>query len=244
MTNLANRGMPGICSIFPNVSISVRVPGIPGIRNQGLFLVIFSNRMFPEKAVQVWRQASEEERFLLVEELFSRTGAFAASQTAVSKGHPRPRDDKYAHVLSESDPIYAVYAERLGGCASRVPRPQPTIGVTSAPRPEEVDRRAKRIRQTLRCPHCDSRLRKWAVPDNPFGQTWGNEYMWICFNDACPYYVRGWQHMFQHGNRSVSYCLMYNPETDRCMPIPVPSSNALREGIVEENTDHEVKSSE
>jgi len=40
----------------------------------GLFLVIFSNRMFPEKAVKVWREAGEEERVLLVEDFFKEAG--------------------------------------------------------------------------------------------------------------------------------------------------------------------------
>jgi len=40
----------------------------------GLFLVIFSNRMFPEKAVKVWREAGEDERVLLVEDFFKEAG--------------------------------------------------------------------------------------------------------------------------------------------------------------------------
>ena len=77
-------------------------------------------------------------------------------------------------------------------------------------------------------------MKKWIVPDNPFGQTWDNEYMYICFNDACPYYVGGWQHMFQQGNRNASYRLMYNPEKNSCSPIPVFGPQSLREGISEE----------
>ena len=37
----------------------------------------------------------------------------------------------------------------------------------------------------------------FSVPDNPFGCTWDNDYMYICFNDACPYYVRGWDFMYR-----------------------------------------------
>jgi len=104
----------------------------------GLFLVIFSNRMFPPKAVKVWRESNEEER-----------------------------------------------------------------------------------------------LKKWIIPDNPFGCTWDNEYMYICFNDGCPYFVRGWEFMQKEGN-SGSYRLMYNPEKDTCRPVPVPTARALRESIVDE----------
>lgn len=51
--------------------------------------------------------------------------------------------------------------------------------------------------------------------------------------DACPYYVRGWDVMHKEGTCGVSYRLMYNPEKDRCMPIPVPTPSALKEGIID-----------
>ena len=38
------------------------------LRPGGLFLVIFSNRYFPEKAVRIWRESSEQERILIVED--------------------------------------------------------------------------------------------------------------------------------------------------------------------------------
>ena len=97
-----------------------------------------------------------------------------------------------------------------------------------------MDIRKRRIKDTLECPHCGECLRKWAVPYNPFCHTWDSEYMYICFNDACPYFVRGWDYMSSQGNRGTSYRMMYNPEKDTCMPIPVPSYRALREGIVED----------
>ena len=76
-------------------------------------------------------------------------------------------------------------------------------------------------------------MKKWVVPENPFVQTWDNEFMYICFNDACPYFVRGWDFMYEEGNRGMSYRLMYNPEKDRCMPVPVTSRGALKESIIE-----------
>jgi SAM-dependent methyltransferase len=206
----------------------------------GLFLVIFSNRMFPEKAVRIWRETSEDERPSLVDEFFTRAGGFEEPQTLISKGRKRPSDDKYAAVLAVSDPIFAVYAEKAGAAQDRRPRPKPVAGSESVFSPEEVEQRKKQIKETLACPHCGNRLRKWMVPDNPFGQPWENEYMYICFHDACPYYVRGWQHMLQEMNRNASYRLMYNPEKDSCSPIPVPSSFALRESIVDDEASRQV----
>jgi SAM-dependent methyltransferase len=199
----------------------------------GLFLVIFSNRMFSEKAVKVWREAGEEERVLLVEDFFTEAGAFEKPAVFLSKGKPRPKDDKYAHLGIPSDPIYAVYADKKGGSPLRGERPKLIASYGEPLDQETFERRKQAIKHTLRCPHCGEKMRKWAVPDNPFEATWDNEFMYICFNDACPYYVRGWDFMHREGNRGSSYRLMYNPEKDCCMPIPVPTPRALRESIIE-----------
>jgi len=199
----------------------------------GLFLVIFSNRMFPQKAVKVWKESSEEERVLLVEDFFRESGAFEKTTVFASKGKPRPKDDKYADLGIPSDPIYAVYADKKGGGPSRGIRPQVTIPYGESLDPGELEKRKRAIKETLCCPYCGEKMSKWAVPENPFEVTWDNDFMYICFNDACPYYVRGWDFMYRDGNRGASYRLRYNPDKDCCMPVPVPSPNALRENIIE-----------
>ncbi|MFZ0447926.1 MAG: class I SAM-dependent methyltransferase [Desulfatiglandaceae bacterium] len=201
----------------------------------GLFLVIFSNRFFPEKVVKAWAEASEEERIILVEEFFTLAERFEDTTLFVSKGRPRPADDKYAHLDIPSDPIYAVYAEKRGGDPDRKRRPKVILPFGEKPDPREVEKNKTKVKETLACPYCGERMKKWIVPDNPFCQTWDNDYMYICFNDRCSYYVRGWDQLSAEGNRGMSYRLMYNPEKDRCMPIPVPSNKALREGIAEES---------
>ena len=199
----------------------------------GVLIVIFSNRMFPEKAVKIWRESNEEERILLVQDFFDETGGFEKPMVFISKGKPRPEEDKYTHLGIPSDPIYAVFAEKKGGDPNRKRR---SIAMTTERKkmtPEELREFEKNVKETLCCPYCGEKMLKWAVPDSPFGQTWDNDYMYICFNDACPYYVRGWDHMSREVQKSVSYRLMYNPERDYCLPIPVPTPFALREGIVE-----------
>ncbi|MBN2123660.1 MAG: class I SAM-dependent methyltransferase [Deltaproteobacteria bacterium] len=204
------------------------------LRPGGLFLVVFSNRMFPQKAVKIWRESGEDERVLLVEDFFRMAGGFDKPSVFLSKGRPRSEDDKYAHLGIPSDPVYAVYAEKKGGDPHRKSRPEIRLTYGESLSREELERRKKAVKETLCCPHCGEKLKKWAVPDNPFCCTWDNDYMYICFNDACPYYVRGWDFMYREGNRGASYRLMYNPEKDCCMPVPVPSPRALRESIVEE----------
>jgi len=199
----------------------------------GIFLVVFSNRMFPEKAVKVWKDSNEGERLILTHEFFQEAGGFGRCGEFVSMGRPRPSDDKYASMDIPSDPVFAVYARKEGGDPAL---PQPRIPAPPYGAPldkEELERRKARVKETLECPYCGEPLKKWAVPENPFSQTWDCDFMYICFNDACPYYVRGWDCMDEEGNRGMSYRLMYHQDKDRCMPIPVPSHKALREGIVE-----------
>ena len=205
----------------------------------GLFLVIFSNRMFPTKAVKVWKDSSESERIILVEEYFQGSGMFDKTVKFISKGKDRPEDDKYYELCKLSDPVYAVYSEKKGGEAGRKKRPLPAMDIDEDKR-KELERKKKEIKDTLCCPHCGDKLQKWLVPDNPFECTWDNEFMYICFNDECSYYTRGWDFLRREGN-SGSYRLMYNPEKDVCMPVPVPNATALKEGIMDEDSLEEVK---
>jgi SAM-dependent methyltransferase len=138
----------------------------------GLFLVSFSNRMFPEKTVKIWRESSEEERVILVEEFFEATGLFEKPRVFVSKGKPRPKDDKYARLHIPSDPVYAVYSDRRGGDAGRKKRPALTMHFGPSLNPEELEERKKKIKGNFCCPYCGERMNKWAVPENPFAYTW------------------------------------------------------------------------
>ena len=81
------------------------------------------------------------------------------------------------------------------------------------------------------CPHCGSKLTPWAPPDD---SSWGSHAQWVCFNDECPYYVRGWQWMWERYQQKASYRWRFNPETKEQGPLPVWSDVALRDGIVEE----------
>jgi SAM-dependent methyltransferase len=198
----------------------------------GLYLVIFSNRMFEQKAVNIWRQLGEEERVVLVEEFFNRAGIFTSPEVFVSKGKVRPKDDKYAHLGIPSDPIYAVYAEKVGAGPSKRPDLSLIWPLTDLPDLEELKRRKAALKHTLRCPHCEQRLLKWEVPQNPFTQ-WDVDFMYVCFNDQCPYLVQGWEVMKQQGNSGLSYRFTYNSYRDHCLSVPVPNLHALKEGIID-----------
>jgi len=197
----------------------------------GLFLVTFSNRLFPQKAVRIWCEADETLRLMIVDDYFRSVPAFGRTRLFSSRGKPRPKNDKYAGLGISSDPIWAIYAEKEGAPADRRPRPEISPEPDPGPPPEIVNERKKKVRETLCCPYCEQPLSKFEVPLSPFCE-WSSEYMYICFNNDCPYLIRGWDVMAAQGNPGFSYRLMYNPDLNRCMPVPLPSTRAERTTLV------------
>ncbi|MBD3169500.1 MAG: hypothetical protein GF307_08455 [candidate division Zixibacteria bacterium] len=80
------------------------------------------------------------------------------------------------------------------------------------------------------CPHCNQPMKKWASPAD---STWGEGIHYICFNDECPYYVRGWEWMKEKYKVSASYRHHYNPQTGEVGPLPVWDNDALKNNIKE-----------
>ena len=74
-------------------------------------------------------------------------------------------------------------------------------------------------------------MRRWA---NPQVTSWDGEFQWVCFNDECPYYVRGWEWMKSQFNVAASYRYRLEPGTGESGPLPVWSPSALRSSILAE----------
>ena len=84
------------------------------------------------------------------------------------------------------------------------------------------------------CPHCHQKMSKFKTPGE---STWGEGYWYVCFNDECPYYVRGWEHMFKTRGTKCSYRHRYDPYSDSCGPMPVYSANMGVNCIVDDAAD-------
>lgn len=81
--------------VFADVARVLR-PGAP-------FVVTYSNRMFPTKAVRIWRALDDRQRAGLIGTYFRYAGGF----TDVTMQDRSPRGAGY------SDPLFAVWAKRL-----------------------------------------------------------------------------------------------------------------------------------
>jgi hypothetical protein len=79
-------------------------PGAP-------FILTYSNRMFPTKAVRIWRALDDRQRALLIRAYFREAGGFG-EVTA---------EDRSIDSGSYNDPLFAVWAHRPPGSAPVAP---------------------------------------------------------------------------------------------------------------------------
>lgn len=82
------------------------------LKRGGLFILTFSNRWFPPKAIRIWSELHLFERMGLVLEYFFRTGGFNRFNTHTARGYERPETDKYYPQMPEADPVFAVWGQK------------------------------------------------------------------------------------------------------------------------------------
>jgi len=78
------------------------------------------------------------------------------------------------------------------------------------------------------CLHCGTPLVRLELPEAGFD----HPYDLVCFEDACPYYVRGWTWMEERFGVKSSYRYRVDPRSGFASPLAVWSRNALRSSIL------------
>lgn len=78
------------------------------LRPGGVFIVTFSNRCFPTKAVRVWRGTSDEDHIELVASYMHHAGGLAGVRGGLANADSAP----------PSDPLFAVFAYKDAGAAA------------------------------------------------------------------------------------------------------------------------------
>jgi SAM-dependent methyltransferase len=81
------------------------------LRPGGIFVLAFSNRWFPTKAIQIWSELQEFERVGMITQWLQHAG-FENLRTFSSRGWPRPANDPHAREAPMSDPVYAVWGSK------------------------------------------------------------------------------------------------------------------------------------
>ena len=84
------------------------------------------------------------------------------------------------------------------------------------------------------CPHCDQELQAFKLPD---AANFEAEFHLACFNDECPYYVRGWEHLESNYAVKASYRYRVEPITGKASPLAVWSANAVKDCIIGASVD-------
>jgi hypothetical protein len=78
------------------------------------------------------------------------------------------------------------------------------------------------------CPHCRTALSRVALNED----LCDHAYDLVCFNDECPYYVRGWTWMEQQYGVRASYRYRVDAGNGLETPVPVWAPTALRDSIL------------
>ena len=102
---------------------------------------------------------------------------------------------------------------------------------------EEVLERVIQMEKPV-CPHCGNEMQIWEVPPVNFsdGLGWGTPYLFLCFNDGCPLYTQGWQHLEENYAHKASYRCMNYPGTTQYELMPVFSPMGARGQIIDDQT--------
>lgn len=87
-----------------------------------------------------------------------------------------------------------------------------------------------------RCPHCDQEMSLWEVPPISFsdGLGWGDPFLFVCFNDDCPSYVSGWDHIQETYAHNASYRCMNYPGTQNYEFMPVFSPQGAKGQVIDD----------
>lgn len=85
------------------------------------------------------------------------------------------------------------------------------------------------------CPHCDAKLTLCYAPPIHVGDGlgWGSEYLFICLNDECSLFAKGWDHIENQYGHVGSYRHMKLPDSDETYNMMVAGKQAFTGSIVD-----------
>ena len=79
------------------------------------------------------------------------------------------------------------------------------------------------VKEAPTCPHCKSTMEKMDARH----LDWGTSFLWVCFNNNCEPFKKGWEHMMNTVGQLVSYRFMITPDNGSQGVIPAFSAEYL-----------------
>ena len=93
----------------------------------------------------------------------------------------------------------------------------------------------KYIEEKHHCPHCSGDLKLCHAPPVHVGDGlgWGSEYLFVCLNDECPLFVKGWDYIANQYGHVGSYRHMEIPNSKETYNMMVVGKEAFTGSIVD-----------
>jgi hypothetical protein len=93
----------------------------------------------------------------------------------------------------------------------------------------------KYIEEKHYCPHCSGDLSLCHAPSVHVGDGlgWGSEYLYVCLNDNCPLFVKGWDYIANQYGHVGSYRYMEIPNSKETYNMMVVGKEAFTGSIVD-----------
>lgn len=85
------------------------------------------------------------------------------------------------------------------------------------------------------CPYCKERLSCCSTPPIHVGDGlgWGTEAYFVCLNDECPLFKKGWEHIEMQFGHRASYRYMLLPGNTEGTPMMVGSRDAFKGCVID-----------
>jgi len=85
------------------------------------------------------------------------------------------------------------------------------------------------------CPHCKAKLSCCEAPQIHVGDGlgWGSDVLFICLNDECSLFLRGWEHVGEQYGHHASYRYMELPGSKESNVMMVGNKDAFKSSIVD-----------
>lgn len=93
----------------------------------------------------------------------------------------------------------------------------------------------KYIEEKHYCPHCSGDLSLCHAPPVHVGDGlgWGSEYLFICLNDTCPLFVKGWDYIANQYGHVGSYRYMEIPNSKESYSMMVVGKEAFTGSVID-----------